>query len=441
MFHLGWFLGNGFGIQPWNGNWSGNGGYEWMKPGLYRDLATSLERGGFDLLFIEDTSMVEDTYGGTMEATLRYGRMAPKSDPLPLVPLLAEATKHIGLVATISTIQYPPFLAARLMTTLDHLTEGRAGINVVTSVTHRVAQNFGYDQHMAHAERYAMAEEWMDVVSALWESWDPDAILIDQDEPRYADFTKVHTIDHVGKYFKVRGPLNTIPGPQRRPVVAQAGNSEPGRDLAARHADTMLALAKDAAEMRDLRQDMDRRMIGFGRKPTDLKILFMANPTLADTDADAAAIYRRSLDAKNTPEAIQQALWGLSYGSGGVVDYAKYDLDGPVPQEIGNGETTSHKAKLRDTGTMTLRQLATGPNKYGLDFVGSADTVAAQMGETFQEAFGSADGDGFLIYGPRSMTRRFITEVADGLAPALRKRGLIRSGFSHTTFRENLLEF
>lgn len=435
MFRLGWFLGNGFGMQPWTGNWAGRSMTEWPGPSIYVDLTTSLERAGFDLLFIEDTSMIEDTFGDSMEATLKYGLMAPKNDPIPLVPLLAAATEHIGIVATMSTIQYPPYLAARSMTTLDHLTKGRVGVNVVTSVSHRVAQNFGYSEHLEHAERYAMANEWMEIVSRLWESWEPDALVHDQEEPRYADHTKVHPIDFVGKYFSCRGPLNTIPGPQRRPVVAQAGNSQPGRDLAARHADTMLALAKTPQKMKELRQDMDRRLIEHGRKPGDLKILFMATPYLGDTDAEARDRYQRFEAAKSDPDNIEKRLWYLSYVSGGVVDYKKYDLDGPVPQEVGNGETTTAKAWLEGSENITLRDLATGPANYGMEFVGSPDTMAGEMAEVMEEA----GGDGFLMY--PDVTRRSIVEVCDGLAPALRKRGVIRDGFAHKTFRENLTDF
>jgi long-chain alkane monooxygenase len=435
MFRLGWFLGNGFGMQPWYGDWAGDSMRDWTQPGLYVDLTTSLERAGFDLLFIEDTSMVEDTYGGSAETTLKYGLMAPKNDPVPLVPLLAAATKHIGLAVTMSTIQYPPYLAARSMVTLDHLTGGRAGVNVVTSVTHRVAQNFGLDKHLDHAERYAMAEEWMDVVSALWESWEPDALVHDQRTPRYADHTKVHPIDFVGKYFRCRGPLNTIPGPQRRPVVAQAGNSTPGRELAARNADTMLALAKTPAEMKALRRDMDERLVRHGRDPQDLKILFMAVPFLGDTDRDAQDRFDRHHAAKKDPDRIEQRLWYLSYVSGGVVDYKRYDLDGPVPQEVGNGETTTAKAWLEGSRDITLRDLAEGPGNYGMEFVGSADTMAGQMAEVMEEA----GGDGFLLY--PEVTRRSIMEVCDGLAPALRRRGVIRDGYAFPTFRENLRSF
>src|ERR1700712_356297 len=203
MIHLGWFLGNGFGIQPWNekggdGPWVGSNVTDWMKPDIYVDLATSMERAGFDYILIEDTAMVEDSYNGTAEASLRRGFMAPKNDPMPLVPLLTQATKHIGIVPTISTIQYPPYLAARLLTTLDHLTQGRVGMNVVTSVTDRVAQNYGYDRHLDHDERYAMAMEWTDVVLKLQSSWEEGAVIADPVAGIYADHTKVHPIDFEG---------------------------------------------------------------------------------------------------------------------------------------------------------------------------------------------------------------------------------------------------
>jgi FMN-dependent oxidoreductase (nitrilotriacetate monooxygenase family) len=436
MFHLGWFLGNGFGIQPWRGTWAGSSGRDWMKPGMYVDLATSLERAGFDLILIEDTSMVEDTYGGSMEATLKYGRMAPKSDPMPLIPLMTAASRHIGIIGTVSTIQYPPFLAARLAVTLDHLTEGRAGINVVTSVTNRVAQNFGYEEHLDHDLRYEMADEWMDVVSQLWESWEPDAIVLDQDGPMYADHTKVHTIDFKGKYFSCRGPLNTIPGPQRRPVVAQAGNSVPGREFAARYADTMLAMGRTMEQMRDFRLDMHRRLLAHGRKPEDLKVLFLVTPIVAETDAEAAERERVRVETAWSAESINNVLWGLSYVSGGTVDFAKFDLDALMPEVIGNGEQSSMAQYVKGNEDKTLREVVATVRQIGdLGLVGSPDTVAVKMGELMDEV----GGDGFLFY--PEMTRRSIIEISDGLAPALRKRGLIRSGFEHRTFRENLLSF
>jgi FMN-dependent oxidoreductase (nitrilotriacetate monooxygenase family) len=436
MFHLGWFLGDSYGIHPWRGTWSGRAKDEWMKPGLYVDLATSLERACFDYLFIEDTAMVEDTYKDSMETALKYGLFAPKNDPLPLMPLMTQATRHIGIISTISTIQYPPFLAARMMTTLDHLTEGRAGINVVTSVSNRVAQNFGFDEHPEHDLRYRMAEEWMEVVSKLWESWEPDAYLGDQETPRLVDHNKVHTIDHVGEFFKVRGPLNTMPGPQGRPLVAQAGNSLPGRNLAAKHADTMLAWGRNVEQMKAFREDMQQRLVDAGRKPTDCKVMFLATPILADTDEQARRMDDERVNHVASQEEIEMALWGLSYGSGGTVDFAQFDLDEPLPDVIGNGEQSSMAHIKAQSAGKTLREAITGLNvASGLDLVGSPDTVAAKMGEIMEEV----GGDGFLLY--PEMSRRSIAEICDGLVPALQKRGLTRTGYEYDTFRENLLAF
>jgi FMN-dependent oxidoreductase (nitrilotriacetate monooxygenase family) len=434
MFHLGWFLGNGYGIQPWHGPWSGHGGQEWTKPGLYVDLTTSLERAGFDFLFIEDTAMIEDTYRGSMETALQYGLFAPKNDPLPLVPLLAHATKHIGIISTMSTVQYPPYLAARLMTSLDHVTGGRAGINVVTSVTHRVAQNFGHDSHPEHDLRYEMAEEWMEVVSRLWESWDPGAVIMDLETPRYADHTKVHTIDFDGRFFKCRGPLNTVPGPQGRPVVGQAGASVPGRNLAARHADTMIAWGSSIESMKSFRQDMSRRVESFGRKPDDLKVLFLSTPVLGATDAEARAKVE-AIDTKSK-EFIESKLFHLSYASGGEIDFGRFDLDAPIPELVGNGEQSTISAFVTASRGKTLRQAITADWVGGqLDFVGSPDTVAAKMGDVMEEV----GGDGYLLY--PEMTRHAISEITDGLVPALQRRGLTRTSYTYDLFRDNLLEF
>jgi FMN-dependent oxidoreductase (nitrilotriacetate monooxygenase family) len=436
MFHLGWFLGDSYGIHPWRGPWSGHAKDEWMKPGLYVDLTTSLERAGFDYLFIEDTAMVEDTLHGSMETSLKYGIMAPKNDPLPLMPLLTQATRHIGIITTISTIQYPPFLAARMMTTMDHLTEGRAGMNVVTSVTNRVAQNFGYDEHMEHDERYLQAEEWMDVCTKLWESWEPGAYVGDQETPLLVDHTKVHTIDHAGKYFKVRGPLNTMPGPQHRPVIGQAGNSIPGRNLAARHADTMLAFGTSVQQMKTFREDMRQRMVDAGRKPDDLKVMFLATPVLAATDEEARDKQQRLADAQqNAP--LDTKLWGLSYISGGTVDFGKFSLDEPLPEIIGNGEQSSlarfyERARGKTFGEALNSRVTVGAD---LDLVGSPDTVAVKMGDIMDEV----GGDGFLLY--PEMSRLTIAETCDGLGAALQKRGLVRTSYDAPTFRENLLAF
>ncbi|ALE72975.1 FMNH2-dependent monooxygenase [Pseudonocardia sp. EC080610-09] len=443
MFHLGWFLGNGFGIQPWNpaadGPWTGSNHLDWMKPDLYVDLAASLERAGFTYVLIEDTAMVEDTYQGSAETSLRRGFMAPKNDPMPLVPLMTQRTKHLGIVPTVSTIQYHPYLAARLFTTLDHLTEGRVGMNVVTSVTDRVAQNFGFEKHFDHDQRYEMAQEWVEVVKALQNSWKDGAVLADPVKGVYADHTLVEPIDFQGRWFSSRGPLNTIPGPQRQPPIASAGGSAPGRELAAKHVDTQMAMCKSVDDIKAYREDLHRRMAAHGRRPDEVKLLFLASPVVAASDAEARAKAEQLKLARRSDLAVEYNLWNLSYTSGGRIDFGGIDPDTRVEDidtSRGNGERSSIANLFQGQEGKTLRELAaTSFQITDLGLVGSPETVAAQMDEIMQEA----GGDGFLLYVPP--TRVQIAEITDGLAPALRRRGAIRDGYAHSTLAENLQEF
>ena len=263
MYRLGWFLGAGFGIQVWNppvdGPFTGTNAVDWTKPDLYVELTSSLERAGFDYVLIEDTSQIDDTYKGSAEVTLRLGLWAPKNDPLPLVPLMAQRSKHIGIVPTVSTTFYPPYLAARLLTTLDHLTEGRVGVNLVTSGSPQAAQNYGFAGLLPKDLRYRMANEWVDILKQLQESWDPDAVHADVAGSYYADHSKIRTLDFKGEFFNCRGPLNTIPSPQRSIPMVEAGNSPAGRDLAARHADAMIAQCMTVEDMKAFRTDMHAR--------------------------------------------------------------------------------------------------------------------------------------------------------------------------------------
>jgi len=424
-------MGSGFSLQDWEGNpYAGSAVREWMKGEFVMDLVASLERAGFDYLLIEDT---------WMELTLRYARAAPKNDPVPLVPLLTQRTKHIGVAVTMSTSFYHPFMAARSLTTLDHLTDGRIGVNLVTSSSELAAQNFGYDTLPPHAERYEKAQEWMEAVNALWESWEPGAVVGDADTPMYADHTKVHTVDFEGKYFKTRGPLNTSPGPQRRPVIVQAGASEAGRELAAHYAESMLAHSPSVEEMKVFREDMHARMAKYGRDPSELKILFLIDPVMGETDAIAQERMerRKAAGLLQSDESIELKLSGLASVTAGVFKPTMADLDKPVPDIMGNGETSTWRFFVEESRGKTLREaLATRTvNHAGLGLVGSHDSVAAQMGEVMEEV----GGDGFLL--SPDVTRHQIAEIADGLSPALRRRGLIRDGYDHPTFRENLLAF
>jgi FMN-dependent oxidoreductase (nitrilotriacetate monooxygenase family) len=353
---------------------------------------------------------------------------------MPLVPLLGAATSRLGIIATASTSFYPPFLAARLFRTLDHLLDGRVGINLVTSSPHAAAQNYGYEKHFEHDLRYEMADDWMQAVDSLWGGWDQDAVVCDEETGVFADHTKVRYSNYEGRFFKTRGPLNVVPSPQPRPVVCQAGGSPAGRDLAAKHADTVIAAVDGVEGMKEYRDDMSKRMLAYGRKPSDAKVLYLISPILGDTDQEA----RDKRDALRARQAadMEYNLSGMSYTSG--LDFSKFDPDAPFPDLTGksNGHQSSVADFMKAGQGKTLREVAAKRHlQESIELVGSPDTVAIEMGE----AMDYAGGDGFLVAG--SVTRRAVIDICDGLAPALRRRGLIRSHYSYEHFKDNLLEF
>jgi len=376
MFHLGWFLKAGFGVQGWGDPWSGDIATEWMKPDFYVEMARALERGRFDYLMIEDSSMINDSYEGSMRATLRRAAGAPKCDPVPLVPLIAQGSQHIGVVVTVTTSFYPPFMAARLGVTLDHLTNGRVGLNLVTASGHRAAQNFGLEKHLQHDLRYEMADEWMEVVNRLWSSWEPDAVVADPMEGFFADASKVQPIEFEGRFFRCRGPLNTIPGPQGRPVICQAGGSPAGRTLAAKHADTIVAAANGVAAMKEFRADVVQRVAAAERDPKACKVMFLVSPILDETD-EQAQDRRDRLRAKESANLLGR-LERLSYMSG--LDMSKFDLDEPLPADI-LSRVNGHQSSVQETmrGGGTLRDMMRYTPVESVELCGSPDTVASQM--------------------------------------------------------------
>jgi FMN-dependent oxidoreductase (nitrilotriacetate monooxygenase family) len=431
MFHLGWFVGKGYSVHGWNQPWSGNIGSDWMEPDLYMDLARALERACFDYMLIEDGSFVADAYGGSSDWYLRNAYAVPKSDPVPLVPLLGYVTKKLGIIPTVTTSFYPPFLAARLGATLDHLTHGRVGLNIVTAHNDRAAQNYGLDRHYEHDLRYEMADEWMEVVNRLWASWEPGAVVAHPETGVFADPTKVHPIHFEGRFYKSRGPLNTVPGPQGRPVIAQAGGSPAGMAFAAKHADTVIAKVRGVEAAKNFRKKLSELMTAQGRKPSDCKVLFATSVVMGETTQDASD--RRTRMTAALANQIETKLAGMSYLS--MVDFSKYDLDAPLPKITTNASRASFEAYLSGDGSRTLREMMLDPSGGGLDFVGTADSIASEMGTAMEEV----GGDGILIQDP--LTRRTIVEITDGLAPALKRRGLVRTAYSHDKFRDNLLAF
>ncbi|MET0899582.1 MAG: NtaA/DmoA family FMN-dependent monooxygenase [Mycobacterium sp.] len=429
-FHLAWFL--NFVADDWNGIW-GDGGRDFTGD-FYVEIARDLERAKFDYVLIEDKLMVATAYGDSMEHDLKHGQN-PKHDPVPLAVLMANATTRLGVVPTMSTSFYPPFLLARLASTVDHISRGRFGWNVVTSAEDRSAQNFGLDKLYDHDERYVRANEYLELVNKLWDSWEPDAIERDYSTGTYANHKKVHTIDFEGKYFKSRGPLNTAPPPQGRPAIAQAGASPPGRDLAAAYADTIVANADSVESMRAYRADIHARMKAHGRNPEDCKIFYIISPIVADTHDEAVAKRQRWI---NDPSYIDFMLAEISAVT--EIDFSEFELDEPLPDNLNtNGERGSLASFVAGGRDKTLRELVTGNAMTGsIPFVGTPAEVAEQMGAVMEQV----GGDGFLIVSPVfRLNRRYVTEITDGLVPELQRRGLTRSDYTTTMLRDHLREF
>jgi FMN-dependent oxidoreductase (nitrilotriacetate monooxygenase family) len=427
---MGWFIANGHGPQAWNRPWEGTAATEWTKPDFFIDLARSLERASFDFMMFEDSAMVPDTYGGSSEVYLKNARRAPKSDPTALIPVLGYLTENIGLVATMSTSFYNPYHLARLATTLDHMSDGRFGWNIVTSSSAMSAANYGIDLP-PHDVRYDVADEFVDLVEQLWASWEPDAVVLDRETGTYADHTKVHPINFEGKYFKSRGPLNTQPSPQVKPVYVQAGGSGRGRQFAAEHAEAIVCMARGIPAMKAFRDDVRQRMIAAGRHPESCKVLFLIDPIIAETEEEVVIKQRLRQEGRMGKDGMLE-LAGYSDTTG--LDFSKIDLDEP----LADLKTDGHQALLESmiaTGP-TLRDALASLEFSCLDIAGTPDACASQMDEVMQEI----GGDGFLVTS-WALTRHRVAEIADGLAPALKRRGLMRDGYNRSTFRENLLEF
>ncbi|MBB2200087.1 NtaA/DmoA family FMN-dependent monooxygenase [Gluconacetobacter tumulisoli] len=432
-FHLAWFL-QGSSIQAWGEPWTGNISEDWMSAGMFLDLARSIERAGFDYILIEDSIYIGQNWENRRDLFLRNGMSVPRQEPSVVASLMLAATSRLGVVPTLSTFAYHPYLTARMVGTLDQISGGRAGWNMVTGSSDYAAQNFGMDHLPEHDHRYEMAAEYIDVVTRLWDSWEPGAIVADRKTGVLIDPEKVHTIDFKGEYYASRGPLNSGPCPQGRPVIAQAGGSAKGRAIAARHADTIVAHPKGIEAMKEYRNDVRAQMRAAGRNPDGCKILFMISPVLGGSEAEARerAARRVTEATQNVDKKLAQLGWITN------IDFSGHDLDAPVGSLSTNGHQSSLAGFLRKAGKNTLREAIVAYSSSGasVDLVGTPDGVAAQMDEIMQEV----GGDGFLITLP-DVSRRSVAEITDGLIPALQQRGLTRRAYEHRQFRDNLLAF
>ncbi|MDP2354863.1 MAG: LLM class flavin-dependent oxidoreductase [Beijerinckiaceae bacterium] len=392
------------------------------------EVAKIAERGCFDMLFSADSATANSVFD---ENGLRRMAYVAWIEPFTLLAALASVTQHIGLVCTASTTFEEPFSLARKFASLDHVSHGRAGWNLVTSGNHTAALNFSRDEHMAKDQRYIRAREFAEVVMGLWDSWDDDAFERNRDSGIFFDPKKMHTLNHVGDHFKVKGPLNVARSPQGRPVLVQAGASEDGKSLAAETAEVVFTATPTIEEGRAFYSDLKSRMAAFGREPDELKIMPGFFVTVGDTQEEAHE-KREVLQRLIHPE-VGIALLSQRMG----LDLSGFDVDGPLPDVPQDQVISSRVTLLMDMArrdNMTIRQLYTqiagGRGHY--DICGTPEHIADVMEEWFQT--GAADG--FNVMPP--VFPDSLTDFVDKVVPELQRRGLFRTRYEGTTLRENL---
>jgi FMN-dependent oxidoreductase (nitrilotriacetate monooxygenase family) len=428
--HFGFF--SSFSPPAWHAGTDRMFGADWHNGGYHSWLAKRVEDAGFDFLFFEDTSGVSRVAGGNTDTDLRHALSSPKNDPVALITYLAATTSRLGLIATGSTTLYPPFLLARLFSTIDNLSGGRAGWNIVTSSEDEAAQNYGLDALPPTLERYAMAEEFMDVVNKLWESWEPGAVVKDLENNIYTDPSKVHAIDHVGDHFKVRGPLNSYPSPQRKPFFAQAGGSSRGREFAARHAELIMSVTIGGVEaMKEFREDIHARMRACGRDPREARIMYALHPYIFESpDARRAAI---------TDDQLVPVLG--KHGAHLGIDLLQFDLDKPLPLDLEVNGTTSMFESLKEKARrgISLRE-AIIDFHWGDDALGTTGP-AKDVARNLVDAMEEVGGDGYIFMATQDANAEVLDGLIDELVPELKRIGAMRTDFPGSTFRENFFAF
>jgi FMN-dependent oxidoreductase (nitrilotriacetate monooxygenase family) len=409
----------------------------WRYPGAYPDanfnlkhlirFAQKLEEGRFDAWFMADHLAVLNM----PMAALKRSATVTSFDPLTLLPVLAMHTEHLGLIATASTTFEPAYTIARRFASLDHISNGRAGWNLVTTSNPDAALNFGLTEHMEHGERYRRAREFYDVVTGLWDSWADDAFLCDPESGIFFDPERLRVLDHQGEFLSVRGPLNIARPVQGWPVIVQAGASDAGRQLAAETAEMVFAAGGPLADGKRNYADIKGRAKAAGRNPDHIKILPGCLVVTGVTDEEARQ-KRALLDSLVHPDS---GIANLSIALG--CDAAQFDLDAPLPDNIPESNASKSgrervMARAR-RDNLTVRQLAQIAGSYGgLAMVGTPQTIADQM-----EQWLSEDAcDGFNIMFP--WVPGGLDEFVDRVVPELQRRGLFRREYEGKTLRDNL---
>lgn len=433
MFHLAWFTNPR--AHGWTANgadrWAGNDilPERWQTLEFLKDMSRQLESACFDFIMIEDHVVL----------TNDKQNLEPRIDPMIVMSVLSQVTQRLGIIGTFSSSFYPPFLLARQIASLDHVSRGRAGWNVVTSSEDWAARAFGRDKQPPHDERYAIADEMLDLVKQLWDAWEEDPFEMSAETGRYVDPTKFREFEFEGKYHRSLGPLNVTRSPQGRPAICQAGSSPAGRDFAAKHSDVILCSTfgrNSVAALKEFRDDIRERMVSHGRDPDGAKVMFLISPVVGDTVEAAQARYQEVVGM--TPTILAQRLGRLSLHTG--LDWTKFDLDAPFPDidpaDIQGFQGFVAAIKAKASGGKTLREALGEQETTSLKLIGTPEMVADQM----EAAIAEIGGDGFLMHA-RPLTRRYLAEVLDGLVPLLQRRGLVRSRYETETLRGHLAAF
>lgn len=432
-FHLVWFLA---GIQPrgWlDPRWGS--GYDFRRPDIYVDMARAMEKACLDGILIADQMSIDEHYGGSFDNYVTYANESINSDPVPAVAMMGAATSRLGLVPTLSTGMYHPFVLARLLTTLDNLTHGRIGWNLVTGGRTLDYENIG-QASPPHDERYDIADEYLALCHELWDSWAPEAVLMDHQQGVFADSSKVHSVNFAGKYFRSRGPLNAPPSPQHHPVIAQAGGSPRGRTFAANNAEMVLSNQNSVDGLKAFTKDVKEQAAAIGR---EVKVLCSVKPIVGETEEIARLKEQELLRLAKEPTFLYSGLGFVSSSLG--MNLAEFELDRPLMDQLpdvvpgGKGQSIVPQY-LAGNPQVTPRQMGEMEGvKITLPLVGRPDQVASEMANIIDET----NADGFMIR--ETLLPLYVHDVADLLVPALQRRGLFRREYSGATFRENLFEY
>ncbi|MGI9597193.1 MAG: NtaA/DmoA family FMN-dependent monooxygenase [Acidimicrobiales bacterium] len=400
--------------------------HQWWEMAYWEEIAATLERGSFDAMFLADHI---GGYGNH-EDSIRFGNHFPLLDPAMLVPRLSATTNNLGFVLTMSTTFVSPYQLARALQTLDHVTEGRIAWNIVTSTNPHEGDNVGIPLP-EHDERYERADEYMDVVYALWDSFEPDALVMDHENRVMCDPEKVHRIDFEGRWHRSTGPLSVMPGPQGRPVLAQAGASAAGISFASKHAEMVFAPVGTDVQRRDMVAELRTQASDQGRDPYDLKIVFTHGPIVAPSTAEAEAIQAEILARPGYDADIAALRSAAGFDLlevppetrlSGILDRVT-GMRGPFEQAVADDDPTLADFAKR------FRNLAADSR-----FVGTASGISDEL----EALMDFTDADGFQ-FSPTYYPPDCFRSIVDELVPELQRRGRVRSGYAGSTLRTNLL--